>query len=229
MRKILSLIVLLYVIGYGRLMGQLTMSQITNPLINFQADIDLDEVYPIIAVVHNVGPTQVQSNEVVVNFALDVGGAGGQPIVFQTKSFANPIIPPGDTLGVPVDFSLPSSFYFAYGGGNTIIVWPAMIGYPTLDSLEVPIYIIPFSGNEEINNHEKEPVLYPNPLIEGHLTIAGIENITSIRIVDVSGREVLNIQNQDIPVVPKPIQSGVYIIHIQDNKGNGWARQFIVK
>lgn len=229
MRKILSLIILLFIFGYGRLMGQLTMSQITNPLINFQSDIDLDEVYPIIAVVHNIGPTQLQSSEVVVNFALEVGGAGGQPIVFQTKSFGNPIIPPGDTLGVPVDFSLPSSFYFAYGGGNTIIVWPAMIGYPTLDSLEVPIYIIPFSGTDEMNDQNKEPLLYPNPLTEGHLTITGIENITSIRIMDVFGREILSIHNQDIPVVPKPIQSGVYIIHIQDDKGNSWVRQFIVK
>ncbi|MCX7745173.1 MAG: T9SS type A sorting domain-containing protein, partial [Flavobacteriales bacterium] len=211
------------------LMAQLTMSQITNPLINFQQDIDLDQVYPIIAVVHNIGPTQVQSSEVVVNFALLVGGVGGQPIVFQTQTFGNPVIPPGDTLGVPVNFSLPSSFYFAYGGGNTIIVWPSMVGYPTLDSLEVPILIIPFSGQEELNQNQQQPILYPNPLTEGYLTITGVEGITSVRVMDISGREILQICNNDIPKVPKPIQPGAYIIHIQDNKGNTWVRQFIVK
>lgn len=231
MRKILSLIILLSLFGYGRLVGQLTMSQISNPLVNFQPEIDLDQVYPIIAVIHNIGPTQLQSTEAIVHFALLTNSTvgQGQPITFQTKSYGNPVIQPGDTLGIPVDFSLPSNFYFAFGGGSTIIVWPTMSGYPTLDSLEVPIYIIPFSGTDEMNDQNKEPLLYPNPLTEGHLTITGIDNITSIRIMDVSGREVLNIHNQDIPVVPKPIQSGVYIIHIQDNKGNSWVRQFIVK
>ncbi len=229
MRRILSLIIVISLLGYGRLMGQLTMSQITNPLINFVPEIDLDEVYPIIAVVHNIGPTQLQSNEVTVTFALQTNSTLGQPVIFQVETLPNPVIPPGDTIGVPVNFSIPSSFYFAFGGGNTVVVWPSMSGYPTLDSLEVPIYIIPYSGTEDINENDKQPTLYPNPLTEGYLTITGIDNITSIRIVDVSGREVLYINNQEIPVVPKPIQSGVYIIHIQDHKGNSWVRQFIVK
>ncbi len=209
--------------------AQIRMSQTIGPLIGFQTNIDLDAIYPILAVVENASSNYVQGSEIIINFAIYDPGVGGLPYVFQQETFYNPNILPGDTLGVPVNFSLPSSVYFSYGGGggNTIVVWPAMIGFPTLDSLEIPITIIPFSGiHEEVHSSS---LIYPNPVTNGCIYIVNITNIEMVEMFDLYGKTIFQWNNyQATGLSLPPIKTGVYWLHITTQSGETRWEKIIV-
>jgi hypothetical protein len=205
------------------------MSQTYGPLIGFQTDIDLDAIYPIIAVVENASSNNIQGPEIIINFAIYDPGVGGLPHVFQQETFYNPSILPGDTLGVPVNFSLPSSVYLSYGGGGgtTIVVWPAMTGFPTLDSLEIPIIIIPFSGTPDIV--QTSSMIYPNPVTNGFIYIANINNIERIEMFDLYGKALFHWNNYQTSVLSlPPITPGVYWLQISTQAGETLIEKIII-
>jgi len=209
--------------------AQIRLSQTIGPLIGFQTDVDLDAIYPIIAVVENASSNNVQGSEITVNFAIYNPGVGGSPFLFQQQSYYNPNILAGDTLGVPVNFSLPSSVYSSYGGGGgcTIVVWPAMIGFPTLDSLEIPITIIPFSGTQEVENSSS--MIYPNPVTNGYIYIVNIYNIERVELFDLYGKTIFQWNNyQATGLSLPPITPGVYWLQITTQSGETRREKIIV-
>lgn len=121
---------------------------------------------------------------------------------------------PNDSLQVPLSFipsTGPNAFKVA-GNGNTIVVWPFVIGTPIGDSLRSVVWVNDLSGVREIESNQFK--LFPNPTIH-QINIKPIKPLDYKKIIvyDAFARKVKEIEYSETIDVSE-LKSGSYWIII---------------
>ena len=83
-------------------------------------------------------------------------------------------------------------------------------------------------GNVGLNNVENEPkiIIYPNPFNETiNITLQNNQILNKSILYDLLGKEILSTNKNELDV--KELKPGVYLIQVQDNKGNKYFQKLL--
>jgi uncharacterized protein YjdB len=121
-----------------------------------------------------------------------------------------------------------SGLLTAIGNGTVTVTATAGDGSGVTGTLDISI-INQVTGIEDLENTGKF-VIYPNPVVSGSFTIQGIESITKVTVVDLTGTKVkeLNVMNQSSIDIKLDIEPGIYIIQLFDGQ-RFIFRKFVVE
>ena len=152
---------------------------------------------------------------------------GGTLNISATDSFPLSGFTPNDStqhffsiLYQPPDFKI---------GPDIIVIWPAMMSVPTLDSAFYTVYA--YGGLSVIKiGSDKKISVYPNPVID-ELRIKREDSprniVASVRIRDISGRLIKELYNKDIIPIGE-YEKGIYILEISFKDGSS-GRYKVIK
>lgn len=136
----------------------------------------------------------------------------------------NPVLLiPGDTVqftGGPAGtngYTFDSTFYRV--GNNVVVVWPVTTAFVAVDTLHTNVY---FTINQIQSVHEKEGIsgllAYPNPASDYLLLYAPSTQLEYVRIIDLSGREILTQEagsNNKTRIPIDRLVPGLYILEVR--------------
>jgi len=123
-----------------------------------------------------------------------------------------------------------SGLLTAIGNGTVTVTAFAGDGSGLIGYLDVSINN-QISGIEDKGSGNTENVIiYPDPAVNGGFTMQGIESITQVKILDLTGKQVkkLNVLNQSSVYIKLDTEPGIYIIEIY-NGVNFFYRKIIVE
>ena len=85
------------------------------------------------------------------------------------------------------------------------------------DQLDIAISGQPTTEIESIAGAENI-LIYPNPANGGFFTIKGMQNISSVTVLDINGKQIItrNVSNQSSTEVHLDVPAGLYIIRLSD-------------
>lgn len=99
-----------------------------------------------------------------------------------------------------------------------VMLWTASVsgaGFPALNNLKAEFRSLPKADQDQpVRNVE----LFPNPVTEGRLTITASENISSVQVLNITGKVVFN-QEYDsntnrVDLELDKLEKGVYLVRI---------------
>ncbi len=135
---------------------------------------------------------------------------------------SNANLQPGDTNNVLMTHNVdPLKFM---DGGNTVVIWPEAAGYTTTDTIYKYVFVIEFNDLEELSDYLLD--IYPNP-VHDLIFIRTDLALESVRILDLSGKEVLHTKNKTIDLSSLP--SAIYLIELKDINGKFLRRKIVVE
>lgn len=159
---------------------------------------------------------EVSDGYIAIGTAMFPTGTSSQIMVVKTDLYGN-----SGCRNIPLpltvsNFSSLSTFWSSYGSAST-----STTINPTLPSATSTLAVNQICiGNVGINEMENDsPIVYPNPS-SGSFTFKGLKKNSVIKIMDITGREIL-IQNftTDITTINlASFASGIYIYKTEDNK-----------
>lgn len=133
---------------------------------------------------------------------------------------------PGDTLAIALRDSVKSGLYKQAGNGNTIVVWPYVLGGETADSLfSIPVYVSGTTGIRELE--EGMLLVFPNPT-RHTLSIKPKPGMSydRISIYDVQAKKVLELNfTEEVDV--SHLATGTYWIQVSTRNGSRFKAKFI--
>ena len=99
-----------------------------------------------------------------------------------------------------------------------ILLWAASVSgakFPTLHDLKAEFRSLPMADQDQ---PVREVELYPNPILEGRLTITASENISSVQILNITGKVVFNQEfdsnTNRVDLELDRLAKGVYLVRI---------------
>lgn len=131
-----------------------------------------------------------------------------------------------------IDVSIPVTPDFFIEGGNTVVIWPSMVGEPAPeDGFPTTIYVVDPNSTASYPTISREAApCIVNPGLGELRILPGAPSLSMVRMLDLSGRVQLQIQGPIEGRIAVPeLRKGLYVLELRTTDGRVLHQRWLLQ